>query len=116
MTVTVEKRIHNVGMKNAQDFLDRINYNWEQKDSVIYIDKYLNTSDKNFWMFARVDLDLRIPENQVVILSDRMCELMNFDQQYQYCNDSALVGKPSIMTADGLMLLEKQKSNSKKNK
>jgi hypothetical protein len=67
-------------------------------------------------MFARVDVHLRIPENQVVVLSDRMCELMNFDQQYQYCNDSALVGKPSIMTADGLMLLEKQKSNSKKNK
>ena len=116
MSVTVEKRIHNVGMKNAQDFLERVNYGWEQKDSVIYIDKYLNTSDKNFWMFARVDLDLRIPENQVVILSDGMCDLMNFDQQYQYCNDSALVGKPSIMTADGLMLLKNQKSNSKKNK
>jgi phage shock protein PspC (stress-responsive transcriptional regulator) len=116
MSVTVEKRIHNVGMKNAQDFLDRINYSWEQKDSVIYIDKYLNTSDKNFWMFARVDVDLRIPENQVVILSDGMCDLMNFDQQYQYCNDSALVGKPSIMTADGLMLLKNQKSSSKKNK
>ena len=116
MSVTVDKRIHNVGMKNAQDFLDRVNYSWEQKDSVIYIDKYLNTSDKNFWMFARVDLDLRIPENQVVILSDGMCDLMNFDQQYQYCNDSALVGKPSIMTADGLMLLKNQKSNSKKNK
>jgi phage shock protein PspC (stress-responsive transcriptional regulator) len=116
MSVIVEKRINNVGMKNAQDFLDRINYSWEQKDSVIYIDKYLNTSDKNFWMFARVDLNLRIPENQVVVLSDGMCDLMNFDQQYQYCNDSALVGKPSIMTADGLMLLEKQKSNSKKNK
>ncbi len=116
MTVTVVKRIHNVGMKKAQDYLDRINYNWEQKDSVIYIDKYLSTSDNNFWMFARVDLELRIPENQVVILSGGMCDLMNFDQQYQYCNDSALVGKPSIMTADGLMLLEKQKSNSKKNK
>ncbi|HSN50212.1 MAG TPA: PspC domain-containing protein, partial [Bacteroidales bacterium] len=86
MSVTVLKRLNNVGIKKAQDFIDRINYNWEQKDSVIYIDKYLSTSDNNFWMFARVNLDLRIPENQVVILSDGMCELMNFDQQYQYCN------------------------------
>lgn len=116
MSVIVEKRINNAGMRNAQDFLDRINYSWEQKDSVIYIDKYLHTSDKNFWMFARVDLDLRIPENQVIVLSEGLCDLRNFDQQYQYCNDSALVGKPSIMTVDGLMLLEKQKSNSKKNK
>ncbi len=116
MSVTVVKRMHNVGINRAQEFIDRINYNWEQKDSVIYIDKYLRTSDRNFWMFARVNLDLRIPENQVVVLSPRMCDLMNFDQQYRYCNDSALVGKPSIMTADGLMLLEKQKSNSKRNK
>jgi phage shock protein PspC (stress-responsive transcriptional regulator) len=116
MSVTVVKRIHNVGMKKAQFFLDGVNYNWEQKDSVIYIDKYLNTSDNNFWMFAGVDLDIRIPENQVVVLSERMCEVMNFDEQYRYCNDSALVGKPSIMTADGLTLLKNQKSNSKKNK
>jgi phage shock protein PspC (stress-responsive transcriptional regulator) len=116
MSVTVEKRINNVGLRNSQEFLDRVNYNWEQRDSVIYIDKYLYTSDQNFWMFARVDLDLRIPENQVIILSDGMCDLMNFDQQYQYCSDSALVGKPSIMTGDGLMLLEKQKYNPKKNK
>jgi phage shock protein PspC (stress-responsive transcriptional regulator) len=116
MTVTVVKRLHNVGIRKAQDFLDRVSYNWEQKDSVIYIDKYLNTSDNNFWMFAHVNLDLKIPENQVVILSDRMCDLMYFNQEYRYCNDSALVGKPSIMTADGLILLEKQKSNSKKSK
>jgi len=116
MSVVVERRIHNAGMKNTQDYLDRVNYNWEQSDSVIYIDKYLYTSDKNFWMFARLDLYLKIPENQVVILSDEMCDLMNFDQQYRYCSDSALVGKPSIMTADGLMLLEKQKSRAKKNK
>jgi phage shock protein PspC (stress-responsive transcriptional regulator) len=116
MSISVEKHASNVGMKHAQEFLDRINYHWEQKDSVIYIDKYLSTSDENFWMFARVNLFLRIPENQVVVLSKNMCGLKHFDQEYRYCNDSALVGKPSIMTADGLMLLEKQKSKVKRNK
>jgi hypothetical protein len=116
MSISVEKHVNNVGMKHAQEFLDRINYHWEQKDSVIYIDKYLSTNDENFWMFARVNLNLRIPENQVLILSCRMCDLMHFEQQYEYCNDSALVGKPSIMTADGLKLLVKQKSKSNRNK
>ena len=37
MYLTVEKHVKNVGMKNSQDFLDRINYQWEQKDSVIYL-------------------------------------------------------------------------------
>jgi phage shock protein PspC (stress-responsive transcriptional regulator) len=116
LSVSVEKHVHNVGMRHAQEFLDRVKYSWEQKDSVIYLDRYLNTNDENFWMFSRVNVHIRIPQNQVVVLSDRMCDLMNFDQQYQYCNDSALVGKPSIMTPEGLMLLEKQKSGSKKGK
>lgn len=116
MSVTIGKHVQNVGMKNADGFLERVNYNWEQKDSVIYIDKYLTTNDKNFWMFPWVELTVYIPENQVVTLSDGFCNMRYFDQQYQYCSDSALVGKPSIMTADGLMLLEKRKSSSKKNK
>jgi phage shock protein PspC (stress-responsive transcriptional regulator) len=116
MSITIGRHLQNIGMKNAQSFLDRVKYNWEQKDSVIYIDKYLTTSDKNFWMFPWLEVNVYIPENQVVILSKRMCGLTHFEQDYEYCNDSALVGKPSIMTADGLMLLEKYKSKSKKHK
>jgi len=116
MTISIEKHVNNIGIKHAQDVLDNVSYQWEQKDSVIYIDKYLSTHDENFWMFARVNINLRIPENQVVILSDRLCDMMRFHQKYDYCYDSALVGKPSIMTPDGLKLLEKQKSKSNRNK
>ncbi len=114
--LSVEKHANNVGMNRSLEFLDRISYQWEQKDSVIYIDRYLSTDAEDFWMFARVDVNLRIPENQVVILSGDVCELLDSDQNYRYCNDSLYTNRPCKMTADGLALLEKQKSKSNKNK
>jgi hypothetical protein len=116
MYLTVEKKAKNVGIEESQRHLDRINYSWEQKDSVIYIDRYFDTRDEDFWMFAEVALNLRVPENQVIVLSEQTCELLNPDQHYSYCSDSTLVGKSSVMTANGLMLLDKLKRPAKKNK
>ena len=76
MYLTIERGINNVGLKNSQEFLDRIEYNWEQKDSVIYLDKYLNTDGDDFWMFANVDIKLRVPEDQVIVLSPRVCDIL----------------------------------------
>jgi len=116
MYAITEKYANNIGPEYSREFMERIRYNWEQKDSMIYIDRYLNTNDEDFWMFPRVSLDLQIPEGQVVILSDRLCSLLDYDQQNRYCNDSMLTGKPAVMTADGLMLQEKQKTGSKRSK
>jgi phage shock protein PspC (stress-responsive transcriptional regulator) len=114
MYLTVEKKAKNVGLDNSQHYLNRINYRWEQKDSVIYIDRYFATREEDFWMFAEVDLNLSVPENQVIVLSEQTCELLIPDQYDSYCSDSSLVGRNSIMTTKGLMLLDKQKRPSKK--
>ena len=116
MHLTIEKKAKNVGMKNSQQYLDRINYNWEQQDSVLRLDKYLHTDEEDFWMFGEVDIRLRIPEGQVIMFTDDVCELLTYDQQYRYCSDSLLAGKSSVMTADGLMLLRNQKRPLNKNK
>ncbi len=116
MSLSVEKHVHNVELKNSQNFIDKVQYNWEQKDSVIYIDRYMNMRDDNFWLFPRVEVTLQIPENQVVILSSSVCDLENFDEQFRYCNDSALAGKPSIMTAEGLTALKIQPTARVRNK
>jgi len=114
--LNVEKHVRNVGMNQSQQYLDRIEYAWEQKDSAIYLDRFMRTDDEDFWMFGEVDIKLRIPENQVVVITQQACDLMNYDQQTRYCTDSLLSGKESVMTADGLMLLEKQKRPARKNK
>jgi hypothetical protein len=116
MHITVEKRVKNVGMRNSQHFLDRISYSWEQKDTLLYLDEYLHTDDEDFWMFPEVDIKLRVPEGQVVVLSEEACDLLEPYQQNRYCADSLLAGKSSVMTAEGLMLLAKQKTASIKAK
>jgi hypothetical protein len=116
MHLNVEKRVKNVGMKNSQQYLDRISYSWEQKDTLLNLDKYLHTDDEDFWMFPEVDIKLRVPEGQVVVLSEEACDLLEPYQQNRYCADSLLAGKNSIMTAEGLMLLGKQKTPSIKGK
>jgi phage shock protein PspC (stress-responsive transcriptional regulator) len=114
--LNVDKRVKNVGINQSQRFLDRIDYSWEQQDSALVLDRYMRTDDEDFWMFGKVDIRLLIPENQVVVIEEVTCELLNYHQRYRYCTDSLLTGKESVMTADGLMLLEKLKSPARKNK
>lgn len=116
MYLGIEKFATNVVPNQTDDVMDRIYFQWEQKDSVVYINNYLTTRDEDFWMFGQVRLNLQIPEGQVVILSERACELLDPDQRYRYCQDSMLTGKPAVMTPDGLKKVEKQKTRSQRNK
>lgn len=116
MHITVGKRIKNVDLLNSREYFDEIDYAWELKDSALYLDKYFNTDDDDFWMFAKVNITLGVPEGQVIEISQNTCDLLVLEQRQQYCNDSLLVGKNSIMTADGLRLYEKQKTRSIGNK
>ena len=115
MYMGIEKYATNVVPKYSDESLDRIYFRWEQKDSVLYLDNYLTTRDEDFWMFGQVRLNLQIPEGQVVVLTDRACELLDADQRYRYCQDSMLTGKPAVMTPDGLKPVSRQKSRTTRN-
>ncbi len=115
MYMGIEKYATNVVPKYSDESLDRIYFRWEQKDSVLYLDNYLTTRDEDFWMFGQVRLNLQIPEGQVVVLTDRACELLDADQRYRYCQDSMLTGKPAVMTPDGLKPVTRQKSRTSQN-
>ena len=111
MHLTVNKKVKNIILNESDEYIHRIDYTWQQQDSVIILDRYLRSDDEDFWMLGEVDIKLEIPENQVVVLSRQSCDLLNDYQQSRYCSgDSSLIGRPGIMTADGLKLLEKQKS------
>jgi phage shock protein PspC (stress-responsive transcriptional regulator) len=116
MYIGIEKYASNVVPHQSDEVMDRIYFQWEQQDSVVYIDNYLTTRDEDFWMFGQVRLNLQIPEGQVVVLSGSACELLDYDQQYRYCQDSMLTNKPAVMTPDGLRLVQNQKSRSIRNK
>lgn len=116
MHVTVEKHVKNVGPENSQRFLDRISYRWEQQDTALYLDKYLANDDEDFWLFPEVDIRLKVPEGQEIVISQSACDLLEPYQQERYCADSLLADKRSVMTANGLMLLEKYKKQTGRHK
>jgi hypothetical protein len=107
MKLVLNKKVKNILLDESEHFLDRIDYSWNLQDSVITLDRYLRSDDEDFWMLSEVDVRLLVPEQQVIVLSRQACDLLEDYQRYKYCiGDSSLVGKPAIMTAEGLKLLK----------
>jgi phage shock protein PspC (stress-responsive transcriptional regulator) len=115
-SLIVKKKVRNTGPKQSPWYLDRLEYNWEQKDSVLYLDRYFKTDDEDFWLFGEMNLTLKIPEGEVLVLSEPVCDLLRDDNRTRYCEDSLFVGKSCIMTAEGLTLLAGQKKATGRNK
>jgi hypothetical protein len=107
MLMTLERKVKNVGIKNSQSYLDRIEYNWEQVDSVLYLNEYFSTRGDDFWLFSNLDLKLSVPEGQVVVLTPEVCDMLQEDQQYSFCSEDHLSGRNVIITADGKLVPEK---------
>ncbi len=116
MYLTIDRHVKNVGMKNSQEFLDRVEYQWEQNDSVLHLDEYFRTDDEDFWLFADVDIRLRVPETQVIAISQSTCDILEESQRDQYCSGSSLVDKSFVVDPNGNWLSVPQKSPSTRNK
>lgn len=99
--LAVNKHVRNFGVVEAEDVFDRVSYQWEVADSVLYLNEYLHTDDEDFWMFARVELELRVPEKQTLVLSQKTCDLLDSYQRDRYCYESEMTEKSIRITADG---------------
>jgi hypothetical protein len=108
MVLTLERQVKNVGLKNSQRYLDRIEYKWEQDDSVLYLNEYFNTDEDDFWLFSDLNIKLRVPEGQVIVLSPRVCDMLEENQRQAFCVEDQLPGKNVIVAADGTLIPEKQ--------
>ncbi|MBN2480327.1 MAG: PspC domain-containing protein [Bacteroidales bacterium] len=109
ISLDIVKEARNVGVRHAEDYLDGIHYRWEQVDSVLYLDRYYNTDAEDFWMFGEVNLDLNIPDEQIIILSKSASELWDSRYDQRAIRDSIRNGRPGIMTTDGLILFGNDK-------
>jgi len=117
MQLTIDRRVNNVGIKDSQQYLERIEYQWEQQDSVLYLNEYFNTDDEDFWMFSSLDIKLRVPEGQVIAISENTCNLLEDSQRHQYCDiDNPLVNKSIVVTTEGELIPARQKSSLIRNK
>jgi hypothetical protein len=102
--LTINRRIKNAISDDPDDFMNEVIYNWELKDSILYLDKYFYTDGDDFWMFAEIDLNLAIPEGEQVVLTQEICDLLEEKQKDLYCNNLSIKAKNWIMSPDGLLL------------
>jgi phage shock protein PspC (stress-responsive transcriptional regulator) len=107
MHLTIIKSSSNAGLKSSQEYFDAISYHWEQTDSLLCLDKFFHTNDENFWLFAEVMLELKIPANQSFYLTQDACELLVRNEQYDFCTDSLATDIPAVITSNGLEVFRK---------
>jgi phage shock protein PspC (stress-responsive transcriptional regulator) len=108
MVLTLERRVKNVGLKNSQRYLDRIKYNWEQDDSVLYLNEYFNTDGDDFWLFSDLDVKLSVPEGQEIVLSPKVCDMLEENQRQTFCTENPSPENNVIVAADGTLMPKKQ--------
>ncbi len=100
------KKIRNIGMKDADDFLEDIDYNWNQRDSILIFDNYFSMDEKNKWRFAEVELTLRIPKNQKIQISKSMAKILDSFWLNETVGRWEAYDRKLIMTDSGLKFAE----------
>ncbi len=103
VSVAVKKYLRNVGMNDADEYLDDIDYHYAARDSKLVLDKYFEMDRDDFWRFGKVVVEVEVPVNTHVSFPAEVCEIMN----HYYigdddCYESSRKGKTFVMTADGL--------------
>jgi phage shock protein PspC (stress-responsive transcriptional regulator) len=102
-SLSVRKRIKNVDMYSSDEYMDEVFYRWEQEDSLLLLDRYFYTDDDDFWMFARVELTLKVPEGQSIVIKPGICDILEPQQRQLYCNDVP-AGKKWLMSPEGALI------------
>jgi phage shock protein PspC (stress-responsive transcriptional regulator) len=102
--LTIKKYARNVSMENADDYLDKVEYEWEQKDSIFYFDQFYTVDKEYKWRFPKVELILKIPEDQIIYISEGMEDILGDVDNLDYYSEDDMTGKSWIMTENGLKL------------
>ncbi len=102
--LTIEKQIKNVDPENSERYFDRIRYSWDQTDSALYLDEYYNTDEEDFWLFSKVNINLRIPEGKQITLAQKTCDILSPDQQKLYCRENSVVDKKCLISEEGVLI------------
>jgi phage shock protein PspC (stress-responsive transcriptional regulator) len=106
MELFIKKSMRNVNMKNAESYLDEIEYDLVLKDSVLVFSKFFSMDDDYRWRFPEVELVLKIPEGQKIYISKGMEEILGDTWTENSHSSWALAGKTWIMSDNRLKLYD----------
>ncbi len=103
-SLTIKKYTRNVSMKNADSYLDEIEYRWDQEDSVLYFDQFFSLDEDDKWRFPQVELTLSIPENKIIYISEGLQDILGDIDNIDFYIRDDMTDKKWIMTDRGLKL------------
>lgn len=103
----IRKSMRNIGMRDADQNLEEIEYEMELKDSILVFNRFFSMDDDYKWRFPEVELILKIPENQKIYVTDGMEEILGDVWVENSYGSWELPGKTWIMSDDRLKRIDK---------
>jgi len=100
----IRKQSRGNSTDDAQKNVEKIDYNFVQKDSTLRFDPYYILKENGKWRNQEVTLTLKVPEGKSVYLNPKMKDIISDIQNTENMWDGDMVGKTWTMTADGLGL------------
>jgi hypothetical protein len=100
----VKKRSRGSNNAEAQTNMEKIQYNFMQKDSTIHFDPYYMLQDDAKWRNQEISMVLKVPEGKSVFLGEDMKSIIDDIENVNNMWDNDMVGKYWTMTPDGLAL------------
>lgn len=97
-----KKSMRNIGMKDADKYLNEINYEVQLNDSLLIFDRFFSMDDNYKWHFPEVELILKIPDNQKLFISNDVQEILKGVRTNNYYRSWDVAGKTWIMSDNGL--------------
>lgn len=104
VVLVFRKRSRGKDQNDANNNIQEIIYNYQQKDSVLLFDPWFLTGKDGQWRDQRVDITLKLPVGKSVFLSDEMAKIIYDIENVSNTWDREMVGKYWDMTAEGLTL------------
>lgn len=95
--------------ESARDYADDLDYNFEQRDSLLVFEPYFLPGDSK-WRNQEMQITLRVPEGKKIHFSDRMIDIIYDVQNVSNTWDGDMVGKYWEMRPEGLTLAETEEA------
>jgi hypothetical protein len=109
----IKKRSRGSSTDDAQQNVEQIEYNFNQKDSTLKFDSYYFLKENAKWREQEVSMILKVPEGKSIYLNKNMTDIIDDIENTENMWDGDMIGKTWTMTANGLALKESvvQKKN-----
>lgn len=104
--LSITKRAHGMNDADARQYVNMLEYNWQQDDSLLMLNRYFDIKGKKKIRKQEVSIDLKIPIGKVVYIGkdfDNICSDINWSEDNQFY----------IMTSEGLKALNESMANDK---